>query len=75
MRQAKIFWMKQRYKSLSFHGNINVLVGEATETQADAKVGKEQKSEFHTITYEHTWSLKVQTNRMIGNRNMKGQSC
>lgn len=75
MRQAKIFWMKQRYKYLSFHGNISVLVDEATETQADAKMGKEPKLEFHTITYEHTWSLKVQTNRMIGKINMKGQSC
>lgn len=52
-----------------------VLVDETTETQAGAKEGKETKSEFHTIMCEHTWFLKVQTNRVIGKRNVKGQSC
>lgn len=52
-----------------------VLVDETTETQADTKEGKEPKSELHTIMYEHRGSLKVQTNRVIGKRNLKGQTC
>lgn len=51
-----------------------VLVDEITETHADIKKGKEPKSEFHTVMCEHAWSLKVQTNRVVGKRNMKGQN-
>lgn len=55
-------------------GMAAVLVDEITETHADANEGKEPKSEFHIIMCEHTWSLKVQTNRVIGKRNVKGQN-